>query len=590
MSLLDNLKPKFWNHVDIGLKAELRPYNFRRIWQLTVLMTLTVALIPLVFISVMDYRVTQKAIMSEILLRTARLVSNTRRNMTYFLAERSAALDFVNRSVPFEDLLVPGSLEQLLERLKASFGGFVDIGVINNDGLQVAYAGPYDLAGKDYSAAGWFKDVTVGGVYVSDVFMGFRNVPHMVVAVKHKLPEGCCYVLRATLDTTRLNDLLSGLEVGGDGDAFVINKVGVLQTFSRSHGSIMDRIMLDVPAFSDRTQVVESKPRGGGTLIIGYAYIPETPFLLMIVKDKDRLMIPWQRSRLQIIAFLSISVFTIIVVILGGITFLVNQIYLADIRRLAVIHKVEYANKMASLGRLSAGVAHEINNPLAIINEKAGLIKDLFQFKQEYAKDQKLMSLIDAVISSVDRCAGITRRLLNFARHSDMAMKTINLRDTLYEVLGFLGKEAEYRCITVSVSVDDEIPMLESDPGRLQEIFLNLITNAFAALPDNGYLTITAAMRDAQHVVISFTDTGHGIRAEDVDRVFEPFFSTKIGSGGTGLGLSITYGLVQELGGNIRVTSEVGKGTTFTITLPLVSRPKGVAAPPVACDITEETK
>jgi two-component system NtrC family sensor kinase len=589
MSLFDNLKPKFWNHVDIGVKSELRSYNFRRTWQLSVLLTLLVALVPLVVISVTDYRVTQKAIMSEILLRTARLVSNTRRNMTYFLAERSAALDFVNRSMPFDELLKPGALEQVLERLEDSFGGFVDIGVINNDGLQVAYAGPYDLAGKDYSGAGWFKDVTVGGVYLSDVFMGFRNVPHMVVAVKHKLPQGCCYVLRATLDTTRLNDLLAGLEVGGDGDAFVINKSGVLQTGSRDHGRIMARIKLDIPAFSDRTQVVESKSSDGKVLIIGYAYIPDTPFLLMIVKNKDRLMVPWKRSRLQIIAFLSISVVTIAVVILGGITFLINQTYLADIRRLAVIHKVEYANKMASLGRLSAGVAHEINNPLAIINEKAGLIKDLFQFKQEYVKDPKLMSLIDAIIDSVGRCAGITRRLLNFARHSGMQMKTINLREILYEVLGFLGKEAEYRCITVSVSVDENIPPLESDPGRLQEIFLNLITNAFAALKDCGSLKITATMKDAQHVIISFADTGHGIRAKDIDRVFEPFFSTKIGSGGTGLGLSITYGLVQELGGKIRVTSELGKGTTFTITLPLASKPKGTAASAASSDTTEET-
>lgn len=589
MSLLDNLKPKFWNHVDIGVKSELRTYNFRRTWQLSVLLTLMVALIPLVVISVTDYRVTQKAIMSEILLRTARLVSNTRRNMTYFLAERSAALDFVNRSMPFDELLKPGALAQVLARLEASFGGFVDIGVINNDGLQVAYAGPYDLAGKDYSQASWFKDVTVGGVYLSDVFLGFRNVPHMVVAVKHKLPEGCCYVLRATLDTTRLNDLLSGLEVGGEGDAFVINKSGVLQTGSRDHGRIMAQIKLDIPAFSERTQVVESRSSDGKVLIIGYAYIPDTPFLLMIVKDKDRLMVPWKRSRLQIIVFLSISVFTIVVVILGGITFLINQTYLADIRRLAVIHKVEYANKMASLGRLSAGVAHEINNPLAIINEKAGLIKDLFQFKQEYVKDPKLMSLIDAIIDSVGRCAGITRRLLNFARHSDMQTKTINLRDILHEVLGFLGKEAEYRCITVAVSVNEDIPPLVSDPGRLQEIFLNLITNAFAALKDCGSLKITAAMGDAQHVIISFADTGHGIRAEDIDRVFEPFFSTKIGSGGTGLGLPITYGLVQELGGKIRVTSEVGKGTTFTITLPLVSKPKGMAASPASSNATEET-
>jgi signal transduction histidine kinase len=112
---------------------------------------------------------------------------------------------------------------------------------------------------------------------------------------------------------------------------------------------------------------------------------------------------------------------------------------------------------------------------------------------------------------------------------------------------------------------------MESDPGRLQEIFLNLITNAFAALKDCGRLAITASMDDDKTVRIDVSDNGHGIRKEDLDRVFEPFFSTKIGSGGTGLGLSITYGLIQELGGSIKVTSEEGIGTTFTIRLPVVA-------------------
>jgi two-component system NtrC family sensor kinase len=586
MTLFDNLRPKFWNHVDVGVKSGAVPFNYRKIWRLTAALTLTAALVPLVIISMMDYRVTQEAITSEILLRTSRLVANTRRSITYFLAERRAALDYVNRSVPFSDLVAPDALNRVLEGLKDSFGGFVDIGVINDDGLQVAYAGPYDLAGKDYSRAAWFADASVGSVYVSDVFLGFRNVPHMVIAVKHRLQGDSSYILRATLDTTRLNDLLSGLEVGGAGDAFMINTDGVLQTRSRSHGTVMRPVALDVPAFAERSRVVEKKGPDQKALIIGYAYIPETPFILMIVKHKDRLMVPWRRSRLQLLAFLVTSVAGIIVVVLGGITYLVNQIYLSDIRRQAVIHKVEYANKMASLGRLSAGVAHEINNPLAIINEKAGLIKDLFQFKKEYDNDPRLLGLINTIISSVDRCANITRRLLNFARHSGTQTRTIVLGDIIHEVLGFLGKEAEYRCIAVNVTVAEDIPPLQSDPGRLQEIFLNLITNAFAAMTDCGRLEITAARHDAQHVRIAFADSGHGIRREDIDKVFEPFFSTKTGVGGTGLGLSITYGLVHELGGKIWVDSTEGEGTTFTILLPLASPSNGEAGASDA--VTEE--
>jgi signal transduction histidine kinase len=233
------------------------------------------------------------------------------------------------------------------------------------------------------------------------------------------------------------------------------------------------------------------------------------------------------------------------------------------------IHQTEYQVKMASLGRLSAGVAHEINNPLAIINEKAGLIKDLLTFTGKYDHDPKLLALIDSVLSSVERCAGITRRLLNFARRSGGRLQDIDIGAVVSEVLDFMGKEAEYRCLGIETEIPEDLPRFRSDLGRLQEILLNLFTNAFAAMDDGGRMTITVRSRKRQLVEISVADTGHGIPQSDISRVFEPFFSTKIGKGGTGLGLSITYGLIQELGGDIRVKSKVGEGTIFIVTLPV---------------------
>ncbi len=602
MTVMANLKPKFWEHADAqGTHRHL--FNFRKIWKLTILLTLAVTLIPLLIVAAMDYRLSRKAMESEIVLRTARLVSNTRRSVSYFLAERKAALDFVILNTPLEQLVSSGHLESVLENLKKSFGGFVDLGVISDHGMHLAYTGPYELSGKNYKDAVWFNEVTFRGIHVSDVFMGFRNVPHMVVAVRHGLPDGRFYVLRATLDTGQFNDLLSGLEVGGEGDAFIINQKGLLQTPSRDQGKVLSPADLPVPVYSERSQVLTLSPpqnadeetvdmlrppnpvqeTGDGMprvhvtdthpLIIGYAYIPETPFILMIVKHKDRLMAAWNLSQMQLTGFLMLSVLAIVLVVLGGITYLVNQVHLADQRRLLAMHQAEYANKMASLGRLSAGVAHEINNPLAIINEKAGLVKDLFTYRKDYTMDPKLMELVEAIISSVDRCAAITRRLLNFARHSEMEIKPILLKEVIGDVLGFMGKEAEHRSIAVVVDVSDDVHMIESDQGRLQEIFLNLISNAFAAVQDGGRLDVTACAEEEKQVMISISDDGQGIPQENQERIFEPFFSTKIGKGGTGLGLSITYGLVRELGGRIRVESTIGEGATFKITLPLQQLP-----------------
>lgn len=573
MNWMRNLKPIFWDHAEKSEGLFGLQFNFRRIWKKAVGLTAVVTIFPLVTMAVVDYRVSQSAMESEILLRTSRLVSNTRRSVASFLSERKAAIDFVNQNDPFESLRDPDRLQEVLNHLQKGFGGFVDLGVIDDRGIQIAYAGPYALAGKQYREADWFQEVRAKGIYLSDVFRGYRNIPHMVIAVRHFLPFGSFYVVRATVDMTRLNRLLAELEVGGQGDAFLINRQGVLQTPSRRHGNVLERIDLPVPDYSDRSRVEEIRDEGGGPLIIGYAYIdPETPFILMIVKEKDRLMGAWKKSRLWLAGFTLGSMLLIGVVILGGTTFLVNQIYLADRRRLMAMHEVEYANKMASIGRLSAGVAHEINNPLAIINEKAGLIRDLFTFREDYAADPKLMGLIDAILRSVERCSGITRRLLNFARHSEVNTSVVSLEEIMREVLGFMGKEAEYRSIETSIRVEEDTPPIESDRGRLQEIFLNLVTNAFSALNDGGKLSIAVRKEDDERVSVAVTDTGHGIAEEDLGRIFEPFYSTRTASGGTGLGLAITYELVHELGGQLQVESRLGTGTTFTVRLPVRTR------------------
>ncbi len=570
MGLIDHIKPIFWEQGDASRGIYAYRFNFRRIWKLTVWLTLAVTVIPLVVMTVIDYRVSQAAMESEILLRTTRLVSNTRRSVAYFLDERMTAIDFVIQNDPYRSLKNPVRLAQILTHLKRSFGGFLDLGVIDDQGIQIAYAGPYALSGKQYREAGWFKEVDQKGIYLSDVFLGYRNIPHMVIAVKHEHPPDGFYVLRATVDMNRLNNLLMDLEVGGDGDAFLINRKGVLQTPSRRHGGVLEQIALEVPPYSEHSQVKQVLQYTKGPLVIGYAYInSDTPFILMIVKEKDRLMGAWKQSRTQMIGFLLGSIFVISLVILGGSTFLVNQIYLADKRRVTACHQMEYANKMASLGRMSAGVAHEINNPLAIINEKAGLMRDLLIMDQKCRNDPKLVGLIDSVIAAVDRCSDITRRLLSFARHSGAPPKELDLAEVVREVLGFVGKEAEYRCLEVTVEKAEDVPMILSDRGRLQEIFLNLINNAFAAVSDGGKLGVAIEKYDESNVMLRFADDGHGIPKEDLEKIFEPFFSTKIGKGGTGLGLSITYGLVQELGGSLKVQSELGKGTTFTVVLPL---------------------
>lgn len=562
-------KPHFWDHQDAVAGHFKSLFNFRRIWKQAAFLTAGVSLIPLIFMAVIDYKVTQGAIESEILLRTSRLVSNTRQNISFFLDERKFALNFIIHDNNLERLKNPDRLSEILENLKKSLGGFRDLGVIDDSGVQINYVGPYALAGVDYSDQDWYREVLERSVYISDVFLGLRNVPHFVIAIKHMLPDGSGFVLRASLDMDRFSELLSELELGGLGDAFIINQDGIFQTPSRYQETMLDKFPLSVPEFSPKTIVYQTLNSDKKMLIVGYAYITDTPFILIVTKQKTELMEPWFRTRSQLLGFLTVSIITILVVVIGVSTYLVNNIFLADQKRVTTLHQVEYANKLASIGRLAAGVAHEINNPLAIINEKAGLIQDIFTFQKDYDCDPKLNNLVDSIISSVERCGAITRRLLNFARHIEVSVQRLSVKSVIQDVLGFMGKEAEFKNITISVDIPDDIPDFESDRGKLQQIFLNLINNAFAAMSDGGRLQIRVHKHGSEEISIEVEDDGCGISDSDIKKVFEPFFTTKSRTGGTGLGLSITYGLVQEIGGKIQVQSTIGKGTRFTIFLPL---------------------
>jgi signal transduction histidine kinase len=568
MSIIKSIKPTFWDHYDAAA-GDNQTFSFRRKWKLIVLLTSIVALAPLLIMTLIDFRLTRKIIESEIRMNTARIVSNTWRSVSFFLSQRTSALVFIAKDNALDALRSKGRLSSLLASLQEGIGGFKDIGLIDANGNVLAYAGPHDLMGRNICNDECFRHVIKNGVYIRDITPGPQSSPQLIIAVKHVLPDNDFFVLRSALNTAILQTMLSQIEIGDRDDVFIISDRGILQTSSRFYGGIYEKVSLNVPEFAPGTRMTESVNQDGKSVFIGYAHIPDTPFILMVVKPKSEITQLWFRPRLKLIGFLILSITFILLAILGTATYLVNRIHRADRIRVQALHQLEYTNKLASLGRLASGVAHEINNPLAIIDQKAGLIKDLFSLQKNYASDERLMALIDSIQSSVKRTGSVTQRLLNFARHMDTHIETIDLKEMIHEILGFLKKEAEYRCIEPTVNISDDIVEIESARGNLQQIFLNIFNNAFAALDDGGRLDITVAKQDKDTILIVIADNGHGIPAEDLKHVFEPFFTTRSAQGGTGLGLSITYAMVQEIGGHISVESQRGEGTRFIITLPL---------------------
>jgi signal transduction histidine kinase len=557
-------RPPFW--VD-------RARRYCYIWAVSITLLAVVSLVPLTLMVLYVYHSSEQAIYKENVLRILRLTSNTRREVTSFFEQRLNALRFTAQVETYRFLSRSDNLAAVLKNLKYGFGGIVDLGLIDASGIQVAYTGPFALTGKNYSGQDWFKKTLEQGAYVSDVFLGYRGVPHMIVAVRSADGHGADFVLRATLDMESFSQILRSLELSERSVSFIINREGIVQTPSRRYGEPLEKACcIPVPEYAEHTQILEARDEEGQPLMVGYAYIANSPFILLLVKDKREIMQNWYELRKNLVVFFLGSFVVIFLVFYVIPTYIIQSLYEAEQTHARAIQRLEETARLASLGRLAAGVAHEINNPLAIINEKAGLIKDLITFKEQYKHDKKLESLVDSVLESVARCGAITKQLLGFARHTEVSVSTVPVGKIIGDVLSFLEKEASYRNITLNLEIPDDLPPLVTDRGKVQQIFLNLINNAFQAVGDGGRIDIVGRRANGGKIAVRVSDNGCGISGENLQRIFEPFFSTKNDSGGTGLGLSITYGLVQRLGGQIAAESELGKGTTFTVTLPVETK------------------
>jgi two-component system, NtrC family, sensor kinase len=228
------------------------------------------------------------------------------------------------------------------------------------------------------------------------------------------------------------------------------------------------------------------------------------------------------------------------------------------------------AHKLAAFGQLSSGVAHEINNPLAIINEEAGWLQDLLNKEEsrDFVYGDDFKDALGIIAQQVRRCGDITGKLLSFAENMESHIRKMDLNAVLDEVVGIMETNAQMSNIAIERVFDPNLPTIFSDSSLLRQLFLNLINNALDAVERDGHIVITTR-REEDKIEITVADDGCGIPKDHLHRVFEPFFTTKPPGKGTGLGLSICYGIVTKLGGTITVESTVAKGATFTVTLPL---------------------
>lgn len=495
-------------------------------------------------------------------------MEETRHSIEFFISERISALRFISSSYPEEYFTDEKKFHRLFSDFKREFEGIVDIGVINSKGIQTLYIGPYQLTGKDYSQAEWFKDMAMRTVYVTDVFLGYRKIPHFSIVIKKELSSRDFRLLRVSINMDILQKLLSNLEIESQDDIFLVNRDKILQTNSKLFGNALETLKLKVTIEDDTNHIkIYEYDIDRKQAYLAYGTIKNTPWILVaLIRSEPYEKIPSFFTReVTMISIFSIAL--IFFVITTSINTLVNRVQKADHEREIAIANAEHADKLASIGRLAAGVAHEINNPLAIINEKAGLMKDLIEYGDLTQNKEKFLQLIGSIQDSVVRCRTITHRLLSFSRKIDKTTEQFQINEAIQEVIGFIVKEIEAKSINILYDFQDNIPKITTDKGQLQQVLLNIINNAVDAVDMGGKIEIKTELIDNNRIRILIKDNGPGIPKERLKHIFEPFYTTK--KKGTGLGLYISYGIIKKLGGDIKVTSEVDKGTIFSIEMPI---------------------
>ena len=529
------------------------------------LVFVVVSIVPLLILNYNASRFYQESWIEKTSLELATLAGDRQALIDRFLETQEDQL------AAFLSLYNPKTLSEG-QRLAALFkamnrsGVITDLGVIDRRGNHLAYQGPFakELAGKNYAATEWFAEVMKNGRYVSDVFTGYRKVPHLIVAVAD---PGKTWILRATINSGLFNSLVESANVGPGGDAFIVNRRGELQTPSRhGHTAVSADEMNFFSALTDNA----GKAMRKGDQIYCTVRLNSGQWLLVLETNVAASLASYNKARHLDTALVAVAAAVIILVAVLLTRSMVDRLARADHERSILTHQVREVENMALIGRLSASVAHEINNPLQIISDQAGLMNELMDEEKPASVTHlgDYRQAIGKIRTQLGRASTITRRLLGFSRAQDSEQSQTDVNQAVEETVMLFEHEAKRHRIVIARHYQDGLPRIRTDPAQLQQVILNVLHNAIDAIGKDGTIDISSRTT-GDHIIIDFADTGPGLTAEVMEHLYDPFFTTKPKGKGTGLGMYVSRDIMARLGGELTATNRASGGAVFSVHLPL---------------------
>jgi len=545
-----------------ALKIRSRETYYAKQKQLFVLVIILVSLLPLFVISWSSSHYYRESWLAKTSAELTGLAQGRKEIIDLFLKNQEHLLAGLVAISDREHLRASDNLAGMFAAMNRS-GVMVDMGVIDRNGDHLAYVGPFaeELAGRNYAGSQWFQEVMSNGRYISDVFSGYRGVPHFVVAVAD--PERT-WLLRATINSELFNTLLLSADVGEGGDAFLVNRQGELQTPSRFGLATPGPEVFDLLAPDDGQEPV----RHIGGALYASTWLKEGDWLLVLKTDVDTSLAGFYRARKRDMAIIAVAALLTLLVATLLVRSMVSKIERADRQRMLLDDRVRQVEKMALVGRMAASVAHEINNPLQIIGDQAGWVEELLAEESAGLKNRdELQQSAARIRGQVKRASVITHRLLGFSRSRGTERTACDVNALVGETVSFLENEARHHNIEIRKNLEQSLPQVVTDGGQLQQVFLNILNNGIDAMGQDGILTITTEQENGR-ILVRFADTGPGLPEGAAEKIFDPFFTTKQRGKGTGLGLSVSFSIMERLGGGLSAANGKSGGAVFTVSLP----------------------